>query len=88
MTRNPFPKSQSSLYLFCRSKRDQAASKSGLRSDFFMYDIAACKWTLVCDDTAEIGGPSLIYDHQMCLDPENQNIYVFGGQTVQGLSSR
>ena len=53
-----------------------------------MYDIAACKWTLVCDDTAEIGGPSLIYDHQMCLDPENQNIYVFGGQTVQGLSSR
>jgi len=67
-----------------RSKRDQADS---IKSDFYLYDISTSKWTLISDDTSEIGGPSLVFDHQMCLDAEQQNIYVFGGQSVQGLNT-
>ena len=28
------------------------------------------------------GGPELIYDHQMCIDSEEQILYVFGGRTI------
>jgi len=66
-----------------RAKREQ----DNIKSDFYLYDISSSKWTLISDDTLELGGPSLIFDHQMCLDTEHQNIYVFGGQSVQGLSS-
>ncbi|KAG0338303.1 Muskelin 1, intracellular mediator containing kelch motif [Podila horticola] len=30
-----------------------------------------------------MNGPELIYDHQMCLDPLSQTLYVFGGRVVQ-----
>ena len=36
----------------------------------------------ITDDTATMGGPSLIFDHQMCLDADKRNIYVFGGQSL------
>lgn len=52
------------------------------QSDFYMYDIATKRWTLITDDTSTMGGPNLIFDHQMCLDQENRTIYVFGGQTL------
>ncbi|CAO3565805.1 unnamed protein product [Mortierella alpina] len=29
-----------------------------------------------------MNGPELIYDHQMCLDPVSQTLYVFGGRVV------
>lgn len=29
-----------------------------------------------------VNGPELIYDHQMCLDPVTQTLYVFGGRVV------
>ena len=57
-------------------------SQNNIRSDFFVYDIASCKWTQITDDTSAMGGPSLIFDHQMCLDFEKRNIYVFGGQSL------
>ena len=47
-----------------------------------MYDIVQKKWHLICEDTATVGGPRLIFDHQMCLDPEKRNIYVFGGRIL------
>ncbi|XP_071816652.1 muskelin-like [Apostichopus japonicus] len=53
-----------------------------LKSDFYVYDIEANKWTLICDDTASYGGPRLIFDHQMCMDPVNSVIYVFGGRIL------
>ncbi|CAG8466882.1 18677_t:CDS:10, partial [Racocetra persica] len=46
------------------------------------YDIINDRWVKLCDNTALVGGPSLIYDHQMCIDSEAQMIYVFGGRTV------
>lgn len=58
-----------------------------LKSDFYVYDIEASKWTLICDDTAAYGGPRLIFDHQMCMDPVNSMIYVFGGRILTSGSS-
>ena len=62
-----------------RGLRDTQANT---RSDFYVYDIGAAKWTMITDDTSAMGGPNLIFDHQMCLDPEKRHIYVFGGQTL------
>ena len=47
-----------------------------------MYDIMANRWTQITDDTAAMGGPSLIFDHQMCIDQDTRTIYVFGGQSL------
>ena len=52
------------------------------QSDFYMYDIESGKWTLITEDTAAMGGPKLIFDHQMAMDVEKQTIYVFGGRVL------
>lgn len=56
--------------------------QSNIKSDFFLYDITTGGWTQITDDTSALGGPSLIFDHQMCLDSDRRNIYVFGGQSL------
>lgn len=48
-----------------------------------MYDIDQSKWIVITEDTYSMGGPRLLFDHQMCIDMEFQTIYVFGGK-VQG----
>lgn len=53
-----------------------------LKSDFYMYDMENNKWTLVTEDTASLGGPRLIFDHQMVMDVESRIIYVFGGRVL------
>nr|XP_053629064.1 muskelin-like isoform X1 [Cherax quadricarinatus]XP_053629065.1 muskelin-like isoform X1 [Cherax quadricarinatus] len=53
-----------------------------LKSDFYMYDIENNKWTQVTEDTAALGGPRLIFDHQMVMDVEKRIIYVFGGRVL------
>ncbi|XP_037789855.1 muskelin-like isoform X1 [Penaeus monodon] len=53
-----------------------------LKSDFYMYDIENNKWTQITEDTAALGGPRLIFDHQMVMDVENRIIYVFGGRVL------
>lgn len=52
------------------------------QSDFYMYDIENNKWTQITEDTAALGGPRLIFDHQMVMDVENRIIYVFGGRVL------
>ncbi|ESP01147.1 hypothetical protein LOTGIDRAFT_225475 [Lottia gigantea] len=53
-----------------------------LKCDFYMYDIGSGKWTLITEDTGSVGGPKLIFDHQMVIDIEKQNIFVFGGRIL------
>ena len=53
-----------------------------LQSDFYMYDIGSGKWTLITEDTSAMGGPKLIFDHQMVIDIEKQSLYVFGGRVL------
>ena len=47
-----------------------------------MYDITSGKWTLITEDSGAMGGPSLIFDHQMVMDVDKQHIYVFGGRVL------
>ena len=63
-------------------ERGMRATPENTKSDFYVYDIDNAKWTQITDDTADMGGPNLIFDHQMCLDPMKRHIYVFGGQTL------
>ncbi|KAL0278114.1 UNVERIFIED_CONTAM: hypothetical protein PYX00_000022 [Menopon gallinae] len=57
-------------------------SQEDLKSDFYMYDIEMNSWTLITEDTAHMGGPELIFDHQMCMDINKRTIYVFGGRIL------
>ncbi|KAF9102438.1 Muskelin 1, intracellular mediator containing kelch motif [Mortierella sp. AM989] len=62
-------------------------SKADLSSDFWRFDIDPVspphgRWTKISGNTAIMNGPELIYDHQMCLDPVSQTLYVFGGRVV------
>ncbi|XP_033315653.1 muskelin isoform X1 [Bombus bifarius] len=53
-----------------------------LKSDFFVYDIESNKWTQISEDTFAVGGPQLIFDHQMSMDVEKRTIYIFGGRVL------
>ncbi|RUS82092.1 hypothetical protein EGW08_010137 [Elysia chlorotica] len=57
-------------------------SPERLKCDFHMYDIENHHWTFITEDTAAMGGPRLIFDHQMVIDIEHQTIYVFGGRVL------
>ncbi|KAH8375385.1 hypothetical protein KR200_002878 [Drosophila serrata] len=53
-----------------------------IKSDFYLYDTRARNWMQICDDTSQVGGPQLVYDHQMCIDADKRTIYVFGGKIL------
>lgn len=52
------------------------------QSDFYMYDTQNGTWLQICEDTAAVGGPRLVFDHQICIDAKRQTIYVFGGRVL------
>lgn len=47
-----------------------------------MYDIGSGKWTLITEDTYAMGGPRLVFDHQMAIDVERRTLFVFGGRVL------
>lgn len=51
-----------------------------------MYDIEQNNWILICADTNTMGGPKLLFDHQMVMDSISSTIYVFGGRVVASSS--
>ncbi|KAL1110452.1 hypothetical protein AAG570_007983, partial [Ranatra chinensis] len=65
----------------------QCRTTESLKSDFYVYDIDNNIWTLISDDTSAIGGPKLIFDHQMCMDVALRTIYVFGGRILDDRSN-
>ncbi|KAF9120101.1 hypothetical protein BGW39_011659 [Mortierella sp. 14UC] len=75
------------LFLLGRYVDPDNRSKVDLCSDFWRFDIDPAsppygRWTKICGNTSVMNGPELIYDHQMCLDPVSQTLYVFGGRVV------
>ncbi|XP_046388437.1 muskelin [Ischnura elegans] len=70
------------LFTLGRYVDSQYRYPENLKSDFYVYDIERDHWTLITEDTASMGGPQLIFDHQMCMDVEKQTIYVFGGRVL------
>ncbi|KTW27970.1 uncharacterized protein T551_02937 [Pneumocystis jirovecii RU7] len=51
-------------------------------ADFWVWDVKTEKWECISENTSNDNGPSLIFDHAMCIDENNQVIYVFGGRIV------
>ncbi|KAG4303590.1 hypothetical protein PCK1_000108 [Pneumocystis canis] len=51
-------------------------------ADFWVWDVKTEKWECISKNTSNDNGPSLIFDHAMCIDENNQIIYVFGGKIV------
>lgn len=70
------------IYVLGKYVDTEARQVLSLRSDFFRYDIASNSWTLLSADTSQMGGPRLIYDHQMSFDSDSKVLYVFGGRVL------
>eukprot|EP01135_Chromosphaera_perkinsii_P004865 Nk52_evm11s301 gene=Nk52_evmTU11s301 len=75
------------IYTLGRYVDPESRATSNLKSDFFRYDIQLGTWAQLSANTANEGGPELIYDHQMCVDTEKEQIYVFGGRTISSSNS-
>lgn len=70
------------IFIYGRYKATQVKKNNKL----YEYDVLKNKWdNFIIDDEIDEkenikkGGPGQIYDHQMCIDSENQIIYIFGG---------
>ncbi|XP_026491772.1 muskelin [Vanessa tameamea] len=70
------------LYTLGRYLDNAQRIPCNMNSDLYMYDVSSGEWSLVSGDTAAEGGPRLVFDHQMCIDPDTQTIYVFGGRVL------
>ncbi|XP_012154161.1 muskelin 1 isoform X2 [Megachile rotundata] len=70
------------LFTLGRYLDAQCRVPENLKSDFYVYDIESNKWTQISEDTGAVGGPQLIFDHQMSMDVEKRTIYVFGGRIL------
>eukprot|EP00128_Syssomonas_multiformis_P002301 Colp12_sorted_trinity150504_noHs@9762 len=70
------------IYTLGRYVDPDSRQLTSLKSDFHCYDVESGTWTLLSNNTQEQGGPDLIYDHQMCIDPLTDSILVFGGRTI------
>ncbi|KAL0073983.1 Muskelin N-terminus-domain-containing protein [Phycomyces blakesleeanus] len=82
-----FDPTSRSIFVLGRYVESHANTDGNLDSDFYRYNVDKDKWTLISTNTAAEGGPQLIYDHEMCVDPNTNSIYVFGGRVVVGGST-
>ncbi|XP_037295113.1 muskelin isoform X2 [Manduca sexta] len=53
-----------------------------MNCELHAYSVDSGEWSVVCGDTAGAGGPRLVFDHQMCIDPDTRTLYVFGGRVM------
>ena len=53
-----------------------------MQGDFYSYHITTGTWHRISSDTHNDNGPRLLYDHQVCFNPLNKTIYVFGGRVI------
>ncbi|XP_048483579.1 muskelin [Plutella xylostella] len=70
------------LYTLGRYLDNAMRVPENMKSDLYSYSIESNTWQLVCEDTAAVGGPRLVFDHQMCIDADSNTIYVFGGRVL------
>ncbi|CAH4030331.1 unnamed protein product [Pieris brassicae] len=70
------------LYTIGRYLDNAQRTPANLNSDLYVYSVRSAEWSLVMSDTAATGGPRLVFDHQMCMDPDTSTIYVFGGRVL------
>ncbi|EDW09382.1 uncharacterized protein Dmoj_GI19068 [Drosophila mojavensis] len=70
------------IFMLGRYLDNSIRTSDYIKSDFYLYDTRARNWMQICDDTSQVGGPQLVYDHQMCIDADKRTIYVFGGKIL------
>ncbi|EDW85574.2 uncharacterized protein Dwil_GK23081 [Drosophila willistoni] len=70
------------IFMLGRYLDNSIRTSEYIKSDFYLYDTRARTWMQICDDTSQVGGPQLVYDHQMCIDADKRFIYVFGGKIL------
>jgi hypothetical protein len=63
-------------------------TSSGYEADFFRFATRSERWDRLSADTYAEGGPKLIFDHQMLIDPETQLLFVFGGRVAHPDANR
>lgn len=72
----------SQIFLLGRYLDQSSRTRDKIKSDFYLYDVGSMTWLQICDDTSQVGGPQLLFDHQMCIDVEKRTLYVFGGRIL------
>ncbi|KAF7996641.1 hypothetical protein HCN44_002287 [Aphidius gifuensis] len=77
-----FDQDRKQLFTIGKYLDTQYRNVDNLKCDFYVYDIEKNQWTLISNDTYSVGGPPLIFDHQMCIDHDKRMIYVFGGRIL------
>ncbi|XP_030373545.1 muskelin [Scaptodrosophila lebanonensis] len=70
------------IFMLGRYLDNSIRTSDYIKSDFYLYDTRTRNWMQICDDTSQVGGPQLVYDHQMCIDTDKRTIYVFGGKIL------
>uniref|UniRef100_A0A1B0CC51 Muskelin N-terminal domain-containing protein n=2 Tax=Lutzomyia longipalpis TaxID=7200 RepID=A0A1B0CC51_LUTLO len=70
------------IFILGRYLDSSSRTKEHIKSEFYLYDTTHQSWLQICDDTSQVCGPQLIFDHQMCIDVDKQTIYVFGGRIL------
>nr|XP_029713847.1 muskelin isoform X1 [Aedes albopictus] len=73
----------SQIFMIGRYLDSASRTEENINSDFYLYNTISKTWCLISNDTAQVGGPQLVYDHQMCIDVDKQTIYVFGGRILE-----
>lgn len=77
-----FDPNNSQIFMLGKYIDTSSRIKDKLKSDFYLYDTKTSTWLLICDNTADFGGPQLVYDHQMCIDAARRTLFVFGGRIL------
>lgn len=70
------------LYTLGRYVDPKNREEDSLVGDLYSFDLNTKTWTVLSRDTESDGGPSLVYDHQMCFEPASRVMYVFGGRII------
>lgn len=70
------------LYVMGRFVEPDQRAVQPLASELFALRLDEGKWQLLAEDTAADGGPPLLYDHHMAVDPLDGSLLVFGGKAV------
>ncbi|XP_058054981.1 muskelin isoform X4 [Anopheles bellator] len=73
----------SQIFMLGRYLDSASRTEENINSDFYLYNTVTKNWFMICSDTSQVGGPQLVFDHQMCIDVEKQTIYVFGGRILE-----
>lgn len=80
------------IYVLGRFVEPDQRGHQPLNSELYVYDCENGQWTCLSEDTAQDGGPLLLYDHQMiverqCACQQKQcrcpaRLWVYGGKVV------